>query len=81
MSWSCLRVFVCTKPSLLVAEESGPGSGPAGWWGGLNLQVEGNTPGTSVFPRPRSLCTCKVVSAGNHKEVICLSPEVCKFCW
>lgn len=41
--------------------------------------MEGNTPGTSP-PNPRNLCTCKVVSAGNHKEVICLSPEVCKFC-
>lgn len=36
------------------------------------------TPQGLVSPLPSSLCTCKVVTAGNHKEVICLSPEVCK---
>lgn len=46
-------VFIYTKPSLLVAEEAGPGFGPESeWWGGPDLQVEGNTPGTSVPPSP-----------------------------
>lgn len=46
-------MFVYTEASFLVAEETGLGAGPeAGWWGGRDLQVEGNTPGTGVpcFP-------------------------------
>lgn len=41
--------------------------------------MEGHTLGTSVPPHPRSPRTCKVVSIENHKEVICLRPEVRKF--
>lgn len=67
-----MSVHYTKPPSLLVAEEAGLA---------LGQKLDGGEhPRDWCPPNPRNLCTCEVVRAGNHKEVICLSPEVCKFC-